>query len=352
MRINRPSVPATRCEHKWAHNEDPNKRGRLGQMSFHGLTMYSYSTVIAVKYPKQKVCVIAGDGIQNSSYTCRHKMRAMGALDIGWVPIFVDIPNNSPYYSTPAHELESLKGLGKCYKYMVDRAKRAAKLVPKGKSAPSRNKRWREYCALLQRARDLGTFLKRAPLTNKRMGFTDEYVTEMTVARLAAEAISNERCAARDAKRRADWALWEVEHNKPFDPENIVLWRNHKYTGDIHRCPTTLLRLTKDGTSVQTSKGVTVPIDDARKLFSMCRVLRRASPILADDAAFASAVEVASAQVDGVGGYDVHNITRSGDCTVGCHQLTFDEMELCFNTATAKGLVADDVDMPNEEGTK
>ena len=57
-------APATHCVHRWAHNEDPSKHGKTRNVRFDGMSLYHWSTVIAVKYPKQKVVVVAGDGIR------------------------------------------------------------------------------------------------------------------------------------------------------------------------------------------------------------------------------------------------------------------------------------------------
>ena len=78
------NAPKTNCTHKWAHNTEEDRSGRTGNVSFFGMSLSHYATVIAVKYPKKHTVVIAGDGIRNSTTTESNKSRAIRAMPDGW----------------------------------------------------------------------------------------------------------------------------------------------------------------------------------------------------------------------------------------------------------------------------
>ena len=76
----RTRAPATHCVHRWAQNTDPHKSGRTGNRRYDGMSYYLYATVMAVKYPKQGVVVVAADGVRDSMTTTAERHRIFNAL--------------------------------------------------------------------------------------------------------------------------------------------------------------------------------------------------------------------------------------------------------------------------------
>lgn len=123
-------------------------------------------------------------------------------------------------------------------------------------------------------------------------------------AQRVAQRVAQEARAVECAEEVAQW-LAGSRHSAPYD-----------YAGD------TLLRLSADGHTVQTSRGASVPVEDARKLWRMvarCRVRGEAvhtpPPVM-------------------VGDFSLRHITREGDVQIGCHLLTF---AVCASFASAQG---------------
>ena len=103
-------------------------------------------------------------------------------------------------------------------------------------------------------------------------------------------------------------------------------WRIREPAGDTWDFPNIILRISKCGKFVETSRNAVVPIASAARLFRVCRSCRERHA-------------GAAAENMTVGGYGVREITENGDAQIGCHFLTFEEMERCFEEAGKRGLI-------------
>lgn len=323
-------APATHCAHRWAHNEDPGKTGKTRNVRFVGMSLYHHATVIAVKYPKQSTVVVAGDGIWNSSTTRCEKSRAVNALPPGWNVIYVDC-------DTYGHDLESLPGLRRCHDAMKKRLKRLAAQVAAARSGASQSLAWTRWSVLRRRCDDLAEMLRR-----KAVDTLDYFSAEEGVAIAASVRRHREQTAERDARygaRMAERYRKEQERMAELaktETEDAEQWRRHEYRGPRTYWAGTYVRLSRDGGSVETSKGVVVPIADALSLYRMCGVAK------ARGKGFEPGIEAAIA----VGGYRVVAVEATGNARVGCHYLTYDEMERCFKDAEQRKLVqAEEIEM-------
>ena len=338
-------APATHCVHRWAHNEDPNKTGKTRNVRFDGMSLYHWSTVIAVKYPKQKTVVVAGDGIRNSASTCCEKQRCVNALPPGWNVIYVDCFR--PGYAgetSHGHELESLRGLRKCHDAMKKELKRKAKIVTSSRRGASRRgasmavARQRIWNVLRVRVDVLAEFLHRKPV-NEADYFTAEereVIAESVRTHDAQRALQDQRNEARRQRQRlaVEAQLAKLAAEETADAE---LWRRHEYRAQRMHWYGTYVRLSRGGDCVETSKGVVVPIADALRLFRMCSLVK----------ARGEAVTVFSdLAVPTIGGYRVNAVEATGNARIGCHYLKFEEMERCFKVAEQRRLVqAEEIEM-------
>lgn len=316
-------APATHCVHRWAHNEDPNKTGRTGSVRYDGMSLYHHATVIAVKYPKQNVVVLAMGGIWNSASTKSQKCRALNALPLQWRAIYVDCDQHG-------HELESMAGLRRCSDAMRADLKRRAETVKAARRGASLALAYEAWNSQLKNCAELSEFLNRRPEA------AEDYFNASELAEIRIYA------ARREAARRDKWAgdtkAWLKAETKraEAEAEDAELWRRRDYKGNRTYWSGTYVRLSRDGAHIETSKGVVVPFEDALRLFRLCAVARKR--------ATAVPYILESANTPQIGGYLLSSITDTGDCVVGCHRLSFDEMERCFKEAESRRLV------PEQEG--
>ena len=310
-------MATTHITHLWAHNESPTKTKRVGNMSFDGMSFYSYSTIIAVKYPEQKTCVVAGTGIYNSSTTNTHKSQATRALPSDWSIVTVDIPAAAGYYPSHGHALEHIKDLRKCHDYMVKNLRPLVKKAIASRKGISQIKRMDDFENALSNVNGLGLFLKRKAVTPERVGLSPEFQAEAYTAEIAWQQQENEKRERRQAAQLL------------AEQEAVELWKKHELPGGYyHSWAGTYLRLTKKGCSVQTSRGVTLPITEALKAYRLCK-LAKDHPEVSPE--FAHNVDI--------NGYELREVNVYGDCVIGCHHLKFEEMERVYNEAVARNLI-------------
>lgn len=349
------ATTTTHCVHRWAHNEDKLGSGKTGNMSYRGMSFYSYETVIAVKYPGRGpgrgTVVFAGGGIYNSTTTAGHKSKALQALHPGWAVLYVDIPGSIRYpYVTMGDPITTLKGIRMCHDAYKKNARKMVRELNKDNAIRSRVKRWREYCEYLKAANDIAEFLNRKELTHADLGIMHDTVIEFE--KLSKEAyerqkeINEKSRATREENRAREWeadkARWRAHEiaeearraeSLRTEPERSARWRNHDYTGDTWMWNKIYLRVSNDGKNVQTTRGVVVPIRDAHNLFKLCRYVK--------DTGWQNISENVKKRVRAtrIDGYEVNTIDNHGHVRLGCHFLEYGEMENCFNVALERGLV-------------
>ena len=289
------------------------------------MSLYHHATVIAVKYPKQKVVVVAGDGIRNSSTTCCEKQRAVNALPPGWHVIYVDC-------DTYGKRLESVAGLRICHDDMKRALHDKTKLVVESRRGASQAIAFeRIWSPMRCRCDELAEMLNRKPcersqfFTSDQMAEIDNSAKLYKAFRDRIETRHRERLLER--RRREEKRLAELAKT---ETEDAVLWRRHEYSGDRNYWFGTYLRLSHSGAHVETSKGVVVTFADALRLFRVCRAAKTRN-----EAVPAAVISDMSA----IGGYRVVEIEATGDAVVGCHHLKYEEMAQCFETAEQRKLV-------------
>jgi hypothetical protein len=137
---------------------------------------------------------------------------------------------------------------------------------------------------------------------------------------------SRERAAAdrqqaqeREALRNAEYAEREARW---LAGDDVSLW----YVGDMP----TRLRLSRDGETIETSRGAEVPRSVAPRLWVLAQSCRAAQHPWTPTGA------------ERVGSFALREVTAQGDLVIGCHTLTFAELErfaavldLCVGAPTA-----------------
>lgn len=321
----RTRAPATHCVHRWAHNTDPHKTGRTGNRRYDGMSYYLYATVMAVKYPKQGVVVVAGDGVRDSITTSTERSRIFNALPPDLHAIYVDCDEYG-------HRLESVAGIRKCHDAMKKKLRQLADDVRKARLGASQAMVHERFTTYRFECNEVAKFLKRKQITNADCFSISEIIAVSESRNRHAEQV-RVRSERNLAKRQAAAAAYEkrLQELALTEAADAELWRRHEYKGQRTYWNGTYLRLSRDGAHVETSKGVVVPFADALRLFRICTLCRK------------RATELQTGfQPDAprVGIYSVGNITDTGDCRVGCHSLKYDEMARCFETAKQRQLVS------------
>ena len=305
-------TPSTPCVHRWANTEDPQKSGKTGNMHFAGFAIYSYNTVIAVKYPEKRTVLMAGEGIRNSSSTVGHKGKVRSALPDGWDVIIVDCDQYG-------HDLSDIKGVRRCHNGMKKTLAEKLAAVATSRKGVSLGCRYQEYAYYLKKCNAVAEFLGRKP--EVPYGLDEASLEEIRKA-VERNRLADEAKKARDAKRREK----EQAERAAQTAVNMEKWRSREYTGDTWAFPHIILRVSKCGKFIETSQSAVVPLADAQMLFRMCRRCRERNEGMAVG-------EMA------VGDYSLRSITNEGGATVGCHFLMFSEMERCFEDASKRGLI-------------
>lgn len=321
--MSRTRAPATHCVHRWAHNTDPYKSGRTGNRHYDGMSYYLYATVMAVKYPKQGVVVVAADGVRNSMTTTAERYRIFNALPPDLHAIYVDCDEYG-------HRLESVAGIRKCHDAMKKKLRQLADDLRKARLGASQALAYERFMIYRFKCNEVAKFLKRKQIETDDCFAADEreIIAQSRDKHAEQVRIRDERNRVKREAADAAWAKRkaELEATEAADAE---LWRRHEYKGERWYWNGTYVRLSRDGRHVETSKGVVVPFADALRLFRLCRIHRDK----------AEGIQFIMRDVE-VGGYRINHIGDDGSCVVGCHRLSYDEMERCFETAEQRQLVS------------
>lgn len=162
-----------------------------------------------------------------------------------------------------------------------------------------------------QAARDLANaraFAADFGLTFPESASLDDLAERAKAAQAEAERIEAERTAKR----------------READKERFEAWQRGE-TG-LHDCPQSYARddhgfvyVRRDGDTLQTSLGVSVPWDDARRVFRIVERCKRSGEAWKADPNASGGLTV--------GGYRVESISASGNMQAGCHRFLWSRME-------------------------
>ncbi len=276
--------------HAWAHQAFPSAKSN--SVSFQGNELYSYAACIAKLHDKNTV--IFADRTWTVT-TSSHQSQARQATN-HMVRVYCHDPLASPQWNK---------------KWIEDRIARLLMSIP----APVMTKQGHEAVnSLKARERTQACALSLAKQCNdylKVVGF--ESLIETTTLnnyRVLLERQEAEQKAAREAQHR-EAALQATVR--------LEMWRKHEphvRATHLHALPCAL-RLSPDKTWVETSHGAHIPVDAALKLWPYVQRIRRQGLNYVPE----------SGQAVELGHYKLTAITRNGDIVVGCHNISYTELE-------------------------
>jgi hypothetical protein len=279
--------------HVWAQQRKPEGEG--SNFYFNGTTIYSFGGHFPIArftdrtLDGQRVVLFT---IENGwgGYTGRHIHHVYGALR--GLPVRI-IDCLEPATRSGRHNSRVLTQEAQHFNNLEDYAERFSAALLKASRARKhaelyvqRAEQIREWCAAYCEAFNL-------PVPQ---WVTDEIPTDLA----GIKARAQETARMENERKRAELAA------------KVAEWRNGN-TVSIHEHPDTMLRLSRNGLKVETSRGAEVPVADARNLWRM--VAR----------CVATATGLKTPPPVSVGQFQLREIHADGTCIVGCHTLDYSE---------------------------
>lgn len=306
--------------HVWAQQTQPT--GRSQSMHFDGPTIYSYKTPIAKFYDvpagTNRVCLITSESY--SVTTSGKHMPAVRRALAGDVRTF-SVPHvivaawergdKTIGRSTSGTHQMNLDALLAQYDAIAPRLERARDIT----YLTDRDGFTVTYQNLCLYA---VTFGLPQPFRDPNADWHDviahrgaAQAKRETPAYLAAQARKAELAAAKEAKRAAERIVAEMEARAAWFMGERAVWFSTDEKGGAY------LRLSNDGTRVETSQGAHIPVVDARRIIPLIRACKEAGEVFEpyDRAAYA------------VGSFQVNHIAANGDIKAGCHFIQFAEID-------------------------
>lgn len=274
------------CAHVWA--AQTQTEGRSGPLWFDGPTIYSYGTHYPIASFQRGVVLYNSTG-SSATTEGKHKNAVRSALHGLGVPV-IRVPHR---FVTGRESAECLQAL------LAERMGTLAKAA-----------RARLYAeGLLERADT-----QQNAAVNYALAFDLPVPVFEPFDRAAILAKLRTARAAVAARETAAEAEWRAEY-----AVNLAKWRDAGETisGFYAKYPVpTALRLSNDGTAVQTSRGASVPVSDARKLWGMIKLCRATGEhVLA---------QCGDHRIP-VGAFELREIRADGTAVIGCHTLEYSE---------------------------
>lgn len=275
--------------HYWANQVQSS--GRAGNMFFRDGKIYSYGLhfCIARHLPTGEIAFTTRDYSVSTGTHKRHTHRAIG---YGRTLLYVNDPADSP--------MQNLAAARSQIRDLIDRSTRA------------RVRRAALLEHALNLARGANAFL--AALPDESVGCVPiaaetidalqqdsaTYAERERAAREVGERLARERAEARRVDLAADLVKWRA---------NEIMLRTGLY--DLPPA----LRLSSDGTRVETSHGADIPVRDARRLWGIVCAARDSG----------IAVDLSGREHAGV--YGVRLVRGDGSMLIGCHDIAYSEVE-------------------------
>jgi hypothetical protein len=297
--------PTREIPHLWAHQTQSDARNQQSNLYFEGPTIYSYGS----HFPVASFHTVNGKQIvlftteKYSSTTAGHCSAVRSTIPHS-VPIF-----RVPYvlYCTTYHE-RNLEHYVKEYDKYISSALSSLHL---------RNLNWCLDYAIEWRdegkayAKLFGLSIKFKPLPSTAL---------LRVLRMKArirEDASDEKAAVKREAQRRRWAR-QAELEKLELPKKIEAWRNGEYVhlGYGEGVPT-LLRLSSDGTEIETSRGARFSVEHAKLALRIVRKVMESGQEYKTNG-----------HTIHLGHYTLDRITVDGTVYAGCHIVKWEEISL------------------------
>lgn len=291
--------------HIWAQQNQ--EEGRGGNVSFYKDKIYSYGRHFCMARILPSGTVVFGTHSYSSS-TGTHQSRARGAVSHRRI-VFCHDPDEGASYNHGEAAAQ--------IKDHLDAAETKRKVLPKTRI----ESRLHALCA----AERFNGYLKALPEDEQTVQPFDLTVLEISAeARLELQEYEREQ----EVRREQRWAQRSEERKRDVakaalsESAKIAEWRAHAYNHSLHYVPT-MLRVSKDGQNIETSRGANIPVSHAKRLWPLIENVRAVGKPL-EDRGFR------------LGHYTLTRIDADGAITVGCHEIAFSEVE---KMAKALGLL-------------
>lgn len=268
------------CIHFWANQVRDN--ADCGSVSFIGPKLYSYAACIARIMPGGRVVAFCDEGYSNT--TQRHKSYANAATR-HMERIVVGDPLGSPARNFEWARLEIDSLFSKANNPRIKPHTRIDLQSQALQVAKDANRYYELYEGEKDDAQpfDISSF----------------YLLKESIDAFNEQQVRNKAAAL----ARKQQAL----------AEDLGKWRNHEDVySSLHEIPPAL-RMSKDGTEVQTSHGARIPVGEAKRLWPLifaCREQKREMQMHKQ-----------------LGHYTLTLIAADGDIVVGCHHIAYSEIE-------------------------
>jgi hypothetical protein len=279
--------------HAWAHQTYHCHKGH--SMFYEGDTIYSYG----YHFPIARLVDVGGDTVvlmtvdSRSVSTAKHK--SIVACAVSHLSVFT-VPHLSP---DSARHVANWEWLVASAKKCADKAARA---------------HTRGACFL----REAQNFIEQANGYSHAFGLGKDQVSlqGLGVAVADIEARMEEARRAADMAKRLEWAKKYRQYK-----QNIVAWFDGSVSRIVIHTPKPYVRVVSkrgdyeatgswDASELQTSWGVSVPLDAALKVYQYAKLVR-------------AGVRKPCSIPGDVGGYGKAHIDHRGNIKVGCHAIPF-----------------------------
>lgn len=276
------------CAHTWAAQSQPG--GRSGPLYFDGPTIYSYGRHYAIATFMRPDVVLFNSTGSTPTTSSKHKPAVYRALRGHSARVF-QVPGAC--FGSPAAQI--LPFLVARYTDALECAARSRKYTE------SNLERAQGFAVDVQ---DFATLFSLGPQ------MLPAYDRDAIKARIAAQSAA--LAVERAAQKACDLAN-AIERGKLYDAA-LLEWRlGRGHLPSYLLGVPTALRISADGTEVETSRGASVPIIAARRLWLLIENTRRL------------AVDWEPPVSEPVGAFALREIRADGTAIVGCHELTYTE---------------------------
>lgn len=266
--------------HVWAHQGQSS--GRCGNVSFNGTRLFSYAATIAritsndagetaVLVTSRRYSITTSGHTSGAHSAARHMTR----FSVG-----------NPDASPDAIRLEFASGI-----------ERLTLEIPEGRTAVNKAKRYRELQRHVASCNAFCRFFGLAEFPAPADADMDRIVAETTAKREEQEKDRRDR-AAKEASLR----LKRVK-------ADLKRWLKGEAVGSLYGLPVAYMRLDREGNTIETTLGATVPVDHVRRLAPRILELVKAKQ------AYVPERDIR------FGHYRLDRIEANGTVVVGCHRF-------------------------------
>lgn len=294
--------------HVWAQNNQSEGRSGDGRMFFKDGKLYSYGRHFCIARILPSGVVVFGNHSYSSS-TGKHQSEARRAISHRRI-VWCQDPDSSAWINREWTEERIKRHLEEAE--TTRRVKPATRVYSK-QSAYRLAEEFNKYLAALPK--EEGEPLPPFDLTPLEISAAEREI----VAQYEAEL--QERREARWARESAQRKVRDAQMALS-EAEKIAEWRAGTYLHTLYHVPT-MLRLSKDGTEVQTSRGASIPVSHAKRLWPIIENVRAVGMGLTD-------------RDIRLGHFTLTQIKPDGSIVVGCHDIPYAEIE---RIAKALGLM-------------